>query len=493
MRTVVVLLLAAGALPAATIRGMVVENQTGHPIARTTVTVEPVGSGSEKQITHTNLSGIFEFSALAAGTYRLSAAKLEFATVQYGQKRWFSPGMPIALETDDVASLTIRMPRFAAITGALVDENDVGLFDLEVGVYTDTRPPGLLATATTDDRGMYRFYNLRPGKYLVRSLAKTYDDESYLPTFYRESRTVDQSHSVEVKMEEELGHVDFHAVAGRLFTVAGRVTTASGVPTITLSSDTGTETASIDGNGNFTFHPTAPGTYELFAQTFESKNRARLAGFQMLTVDRDLTDIRPQLLPLPFLGVRFEDSSGRALSPPEGALLIRRVDPASHGTETPFANGTALPPGRWELALASDSSYCVTAFMPQQREARADGWNETIVTSGTQNIVKFVLSRTPATIAGTVKNANGDPAAGVPVFVEPFDLEPSRRLAMRSVRTDSKGRYSLAGLAPGVYRLLASSDYLMPEPAQMEAAQAAKITVEEGGHATLDLQEFVIH
>jgi hypothetical protein len=493
MKAALVLLFSACTLPAATIRGMVVESQTGHPMARTTVTVEPVGNGSEKQTTHTNLSGIFEFNALAAGTYHVTAAKLEFAAVQYGQKRWFSPGLPIALETDDVASLTIRLPRFAAITGAVVDENDVGLPDLEVGVYTDTRPPRLLVRATTDDRGMYRFYNLRPGSYLVRSFAKTYDDESYLPTFYRESRTVDQSHSVEVKMEEELGHVDFHAIAGRLFSVGGRVSTASGVPAVTLSSDTGTETASIDGNGNFSFHPMAPGTYELFAQTPEIRNHDRLAGFQMLTVDRDLTDVRLTLSPLPSLNVTFEDTNGRPIPAPEDALRIRRVNAAAGGIGTPFTIGTALAPGRWEVAVAPRVSYCVTGFTPQPREARVDGWNEITVSSATQNTVKFVLSRTPGTIAGTVKKANGDPAVGIPVFIEPYDLELSRRLEPgRSVKSDAKGNYSIGGLAPGVYRLLASSDFLMPEPAQMEAAQAQKITVEQGQHASLDLQEFVI-
>jgi len=41
--------------------------------------------------------------------------------------------------------------------------------------------------------------------------------------------------------------------------------------------------------------------------------------------------------------------------------------------------------------------------------------------------------------------------------------------------------------------LLASFDYLSVDPAQMEAAEAPKITVEEGAHSTLDLAEFAIH
>src|ERR1039457_5235457 len=142
---------------------------------------------------------------------------MAFAPVQYGQKRWFSPGMPIALAEGDTADLTIRLPRYGAIAGTVLDENDVGLPDHEVAVYTNTRPPKLLARARTDERGMYRLFGLQPGAYLVRSLSKTYEDGGYLPTFFRDSPTVEQAHSVEVTLDQEVDHVDFHAAPGRLF------------------------------------------------------------------------------------------------------------------------------------------------------------------------------------------------------------------------------------------------------------------------------------
>ena len=148
--------LAAAALHAASIRGTVVENQTGYPIARATVIAEPVKPGSKSQSARANLSGIFEFTALPAGAYRILTIKAGFAPVQYGQKRWYSPGMPIELADGDAADLTIRMPRYAAISGTVLDENDVGLEDIEVAVYSNTRPPRLLGHAPTDDRGVYR-------------------------------------------------------------------------------------------------------------------------------------------------------------------------------------------------------------------------------------------------------------------------------------------------------------------------------------------------
>jgi hypothetical protein len=511
-------LLLTCALHAATIRGNVVENISGRPLARATVVVRPVGKNSDvrdairggsadaiaaatavrqqrNRSELTNPSGIFEFASLPAGTYLISAEKLEFMPVAYGQKRWYSPGMPIALEAGDEASLTIRMPRFGAITGDLLDENDVGLPGHEVAVYTNTRPPKLLARSVTDDRGMYRVFDLLPGSYLVRSLSKQYDDESYLPTFYRDSPTVDQGRAIEVKLDEEVAHMDFHAAPGRLFTVSGRATGAPGQPIVTLASDTGTEIATIDGIGNFSFNPMAPGTYELQAEIPSDRTHPRIASFQMLTVDRDLTDVRPVLSPLPSVQFVYEDTGGHPIKLPEGLLMARRNNPAGESTEKGIPSVGPLLPGRWQFALKNQPSYCVVGFRTPQEsatEGRFDGWNEMPLAPGSgQSVVKFVLSQSCATIGGTVKNANGDGVADVPVFVEAYDLDQRKRVYRAlTLHTDSKGQYSQSGLVPGVYRLMASFDLGI---AQMDEAQAVKVTVEEGAHVTLDLEEFVIH
>jgi hypothetical protein len=486
----------AFSLHAAEIRGTVVENQTGYPLARATVVVAPLEKGPKGQTAHTNASGIFEFTGLAAGTYRITATKLDFVFVQYGQKRWDSPGMPITLAAGDSASLTIRVPRFGAITGTVLDENDVGLPAQEVVVYTNTQPPKLLARSTTDDRGMYRLWNLQPGSYLIRSVAKVYEDETYLPTFYRDSPTLDQARPIEVKLDEEISHVDFHAAPGRLFTVAGRANNAFGQPVVTLSSDVGTETATIDGEGNFSFRPAAPGTYELLTVVPSDRGRGRSAAYQTLTVDRDLT-LRISTGPLPSVEFVFEDKDGHPVTLPEGRLMGRRKDAAGENKWEWLPTKATLLPGRWEVALAPDPSYYVAGFQaPQQESAsgqRFDGWNEFLLTSGQQNVVKLVLSQAPGTISGTVKNASGDAVADVPVFIEPYDLDLRKRVEpVRRVKADASGQYQVGGLAPGTYRLLASFDYNLPAPSQMAAAEAKIVKVEEVAHAVLDLEEFVI-
>ena len=117
MRRSVLLALAACALHAAVIRGSVVENQTGLPLARTLVTVEPVaGTSGPPRSVRSNVYGTFQFPPLHAGKYLVSASRTGFATIQYGQKQWKSAGVPVVVAEDDSPLLNIRLPRFGAIT-----------------------------------------------------------------------------------------------------------------------------------------------------------------------------------------------------------------------------------------------------------------------------------------------------------------------------------------------------------------------------------------
>src|SRR5262249_39793220 len=116
-------LAAAATAHAALIHGLVVENQTGRPLARCVVTVEPVaGTPGAAQSVRTDGLGAFEFPQLPGGAYLVSAGRRAFATVQYGQKRWQSAGVPVMVEQSGAAALRIRLPRLGAITGALLDE-----------------------------------------------------------------------------------------------------------------------------------------------------------------------------------------------------------------------------------------------------------------------------------------------------------------------------------------------------------------------------------
>jgi hypothetical protein len=479
MLRVLSLLLCAASLYATEIRGTVVEKQTGYPLARATVTLTPVGSSTGPHVT-TSPSGIFAFTGLAPGSYVLSAEHIAFAPVQYGQKRWPARGAPIAIEEGDSASLTIRMPRFGAITGKVLDENDIGLPEHDLAVYSDTRPPKLLGRARTDDRGVYRFGELRPGTYLVRSLSKMYDGGGYLPTFYRDSSAAGDARPVQVSLDEQIDQVDFHPIPGRLFTVSGRVTGGfRQAVSVTLASDTGTEGAAVASDGTFTFHPVAPGNYELFALSEADRYRVKMAGFRTVTADRDNGDWIISLAPLPAVQFAFEDQAGHVIEGRDIGVVVRRKSPAGEHTEERLVTGgVELAPGHWEIALAPNTTWSVVG---------PDAWRDVLLTGGPVT-VKFVLSSTLATLSGMVKDANGDPLGGATVFVQGDPAGPAH-----SASTDPNGRYTIGGLAPGNYHVLASFAYLLSISPEVDIARGQTVKIEEGSRAVLDLEESAMH
>ena len=96
-----------------------------------------------------------QFGGAAPGLYILQVTRAPFVTAYYGQKRWNSAGMPLAVTDSETQFVTVRMMRFAAIGGTVVDENDVGQPGIEVSAYRNLRPLQLIAHATADERGVY--------------------------------------------------------------------------------------------------------------------------------------------------------------------------------------------------------------------------------------------------------------------------------------------------------------------------------------------------
>ncbi len=497
------LALAAGALRAAVIRGVVVEHQTGRPLARTLVTVQPVaGTAGVPVSVRTNVYGAFEFPPLAAGAYLVTASRRSFAPLQYGQKRWKAAGVPVVLEAAGSAVLSLRLQRFGSIAGAVVDENEVGLPEHEVIAYRNTRPPQLAARATTDDRGVYRLWGLEPGSYLVRTAAKKAQDDSYLPTFARETARVDEARPVEVELDRQTDDVSVRPFPGRLFTVTGQAFPSPQAPaTVTLVSDVGSQSATSDGSGGFRFDSVAPGIYEIYAQA-QADRRAGgglQAAFAPLVVERDYTDVRLRMGGLADLQILVEDLRGQPVDLTLFQAMSRRKDLSGDGKPETLRlrqGHAALLPGRWELSLLTTAGYYVARFVGPPgavaERGRADGWNEIAAASGPLT-VKFVLSPNPGVVRGAVTGANRAPVAGAPVYLESYDPETRKRLTdLRQTRTDLQGKYEFYGLPPGNYRILSTFEYQSPEPAAMDAAGAQSVKVEEARDVEMALALYVM-
>jgi len=500
------LALVAGGLDAAVIRGVVVENLTGKPLARALVVAQPVSGTQGPAISvRTNSYGAFELTPLPAGAFLVTASKRSFATLQFGQKNWTSAGVPIVVEQNAAPFLNLRLQRFGAIGGSVVDENDVGLPEHDVVVYRNSRPPQLAGKARTDDRGVYRIGGLEPGSYLIRTVGKQYEDGGYLPTFAGETARLDESRAVEVNLDQQVEDVTVKPFPGQLFQVAGQAQVFPPVPvTVTLFSEMGSETVVSDSAGNFRFQPQAPGNYELFAQAPSSNSRAGMnAGYRPLQVDRDRTDHRITLGPMPDIRVILEDRQGQPVDPRKVQVVARRKELSGDGAPQPLRvspppqSPAKLMPGRWEVSMAATPAYYVAGFSGPTIEAaergRPDGWNEIVLAGSNPETLKFVLSPTPASVHGVVSNGGRDPVPGAPVFLEAYDPNSHKRLLdVQVTRSDVRGQFQFLGLAPGTYRVLASFEFQMPDQAALDAANAAVLKTEEGRDTNAELTLYVI-
>ena len=206
------------------IRGRVIASDTGNPIRRANVNLQPVApppslsppappppgasgatpviqatatmtvtmSGSPQgaamgrpRTATTDSQGNFEFTGLPAGGYRINANGGQYTAgylgIQYGARRPAGPGgdsgaiIQLA-EGQRFEKATIALPRGAVITGRVTDDNGDPM--ARVQVYTMMFSPGssrgqrMGSGGQTDDLGHFRLYGLLPGDYAVVAEAR---------------------------------------------------------------------------------------------------------------------------------------------------------------------------------------------------------------------------------------------------------------------------------------------------------------------------------
>jgi protocatechuate 3,4-dioxygenase beta subunit len=281
---------AAVCLHAAVIRGVIVENFTSKALGRAEVILQPIGGtpGGVKTM-RADSHGSFVFDSLAAGAYIVKASRKSHMAAEYGQKRWNSAGLPVILEDDTAAFLNIRLLRYSAISGTVVDENDEGLPGHEVLAYRNSKPPELIAQATRDERGIYRLHGLEPGTYVVRTAGNQSNDGSYLPTFGKETDQLEQARTVDLQPDQEADNVDVRPLPGRLYSlsvVAEKILPGADVA-ITLASQMGRKTIKASA---YRFAALPPGDYELFAQVpaDPGPGESIQGGYQRIFLGRDM-------------------------------------------------------------------------------------------------------------------------------------------------------------------------------------------------------------
>lgn len=269
-----------------TIRGRVVAADTGSPMRRANVNLQPVvtpqtvsppgavtstvtftTSGGERTVQSisapmarprtatTDAQGNFEFTGLPAGNYRVVANPGQYSAgylgIAYGAKRpmglgMSDPGMTIELaDGQRFDKATIGLPRGAVITGRVTDDNGDPM--ARVQVYTLLFAPGSTrgqrtgSGAQTDDLGQFRIYGLNAGDYVVVAEARgptfvppnappeSEDDKiGFMTTYFPGTPDEGAAQRVRARAGAETPGLEIRMATGRLFRVSGMVTDSQG-------------------------------------------------------------------------------------------------------------------------------------------------------------------------------------------------------------------------------------------------------------------------
>jgi carboxypeptidase family protein len=157
--------------------GRVVDASSDAPVgdAIVTLVLNPASAGValHPQRVVVDDRGRFLFHDLPGGTVALNVSADGYLAGGYGQRGPNGTTLPLELgEGQRVSDVTIRLWKFAAISGSVVDEFGDPMVGVPVRILQVSGGAGPrrvvpAAKAVTDDRGAFRSWSLQPGDYIV--------------------------------------------------------------------------------------------------------------------------------------------------------------------------------------------------------------------------------------------------------------------------------------------------------------------------------------
>jgi hypothetical protein len=488
MHRILVFLTAAAGVHAGVIQGVVLENASGRPMARTMVRLDPVphsGGGEARPLTtRSGRSGHFVFSAVQPGLYLLAAVNDGYFPAAYGQRLPIGRGTPIQVTAESDLFAQLRLRHKGALTGRVLDENGIGTAGVPVLAYRARLPLRSAGSAVSDDRGVFRISGLDPGKYWARSGAHILNDGSgWLPTFAPQGREVRDARVYQVTVDADTTDADVSPEPGTLFHLSGLIQCdANGQANVTLSSETGHRNTKVACNTAYRFEGLAPAVYEVFA----ARQDGTASGFSELFLDRDNDAGSIQLLQVPAVNIEVQRRGSSPAADSSVKLTGRRRDLSESQDEREIAvPRTTLDPGHWELRAQPPRGQYVESIAnllgPPRRlwnAPPASDWYEVFVQQRYPSRIRITVSDQASQITGRVVT-DGQPVPGVPVFLWPV-ADSTRRSLRGPLQTLStaEGQFHFDSLPPGDYRILASFDVNDIDEELLEMSRASTVHVD---------------
>jgi hypothetical protein len=470
------------------IAGTVVSKVDGHPLARARIFIRQARDQQKFQSMVTSDDGKFEFSGLPAGKYSLEGTKRGYISAGYDQHDQFSTAIVTGAGMD-TEGLLLRLAPTAVITGKVLDEVGDPVRRALVIVYYDDHSGGVdkirqFRNAQTDDQGVYEITPLMPGTYFLSATASPWYavhpnaglanagpagksassrpidrslDVAYAVTYYADVAGADSATPIPVRGGDRIQvNIHFNPVPALhlFFHVPGEGKNGFTYPQLEQPAFEGSTI--VQGSGS---RMVSPGVVEIMGIPAGRYN-IRLGGastsFQMNGVDLSKDE------------EEVDTSTGEALSsikvsvhalgearlPPHLSVGLRSgsrmlawqpVDPKGEVVSQQIAAG------RYEvLVWGVEKPYSIAHIAAEGAEV--SGHTLTVPAAASLSI-SLALVGGSAEIQGTVKRA-GKAFAGAMVVLVPKNPELDRDLFRRD-QSDLDGTFSLRGVIPGSYTVLA--------------------------------------
>jgi hypothetical protein len=528
--------------PTALIEGVVLRAGTGDAIPKAQVTlISTTPSGTAAAPVFTDGLGRFVFQNVAPGTYRLAAARNGFIRQEYGQR--IPAGRPGTVFNvspgQTLKDIAIRLTPTGTVSGRVTDPTGEPITGVPVQLMryrynsNGERTFQIAGTGRTDDRGEYRVYWLKPGRYyisagnwvgngIVSVGASGGPTETYLTTYYPGTADPSQASIVDLQAGVELTAIDFfmvpqrpHRVSGRVIdTRTGRQPIAAGVSIIPRYAvgPTAITMSSLNynpANGFFEFRDVAPGQYWVRASELDPASGAVASSERTVQVavdvpNSDVESVVVALTPSVTIAGRLS-VEGQPISAVTREQLTISLKPSINGHASSTASGSPAsqglkPDGTFKIEHVNFGEYLVTAGpLPPGfyiKEARIGGTDVLargmIVSGDVYGSLDIVLSPNAGQIEGTVSEENQQPLANSQVVLVPDQFRERHELYKTAI-TDENGHFTLRGVVPGVYKVFAWEEV---EPfayfdydLQTRFEQFAKaVTVSESSNTKLEIR-----
>lgn len=471
------------------------------------------------------------------GKYQLLGFGPGYRSSYYGQVGERQGGATIEVTANkSVENIRLQMIPAGTIFGTIFDSDHEPVPAAHVVVFTYTDQNGSrkitsVRAALTNDLGEFRVANLSAGEYFVGTVPldphetviqvdtstnsaslhnvriNSRDPDVYIPTYFPNATDITTAAAIQLHNGEKLGGINI------VLHPPVQVHTVRGVAMIEDKVATGELVVSTQRDNQVFLHTRTSGTFEislpsgsyflngiLQASSAQSATAGRLRIQIPLEVGAtDLENVRLVAIPLRLDGHVTFDGSGTRADPSTIQVTLRTNFPdRSIGTA-----GFGGPDGRLALGnlvvgqyqievsiLGNNNGNYVKALKFGAIDVSKDGRID--LNSAAPNSLNVVIGTNGGRLEGSIENGNGNPVNGLSIALVP--TVPGGRMDLfKSAMTQSSGKFSINGIAPGDYRVIASDNpdplyWADPDVLRKYNDRSQLVHITEGGTGGVELQ-----